>query len=69
MMAKGEAKIREQARSYKNSSKPRIVGAAIAQGSAGAAKHMARIVPDNPFAFPPSLEVRCARATLAANLP
>ncbi len=27
----------------------------------------ARIVPDNPFAFPPSLEVRCARATLAAN--
>jgi hypothetical protein len=40
MMAKGEAKIREQARSYKNSSKPPIVGAAIAQGCAGAAKHM-----------------------------
>jgi hypothetical protein len=30
MMAKGEAKIREQARSYKNSSKPPIVGAALA---------------------------------------
>ena len=25
----------------------------IAQGSAGAAKHRARIVPDNPYAFPP----------------
>ena len=24
--------------------------------------HMARIVPDNPFAFPPSMEVRCASA-------
>ncbi len=23
--------------------------------------HMARIVPDNPFAFPPSLEVRCGK--------
>ena len=30
MMAKDGAKIREQARSYKNLSKPRIVGAALA---------------------------------------
>ena len=37
----------------------------IAQGRAGAAKHRARIVPYNPFAFPPSLEVRCARAAIA----
>ena len=50
-------------------SKPRSVGAAIAQGCAGAVKHKARIVPDNPFAFPPSLEVRCARTALAANIP
>jgi len=34
----------------------------IAQGSAGAAKHM-------DVRERPSLEVRCARATLAANLP
>ncbi len=67
---KTKRRIRGQARSYKNPPKPRVVetalavlpvGAAIAQGCAGAAKHMARIVPYNPFAFPPSLEVRCDR--------
>ena len=58
-------RIRGQARSYKILSKPRSVGAAIAHGRAGAAKHRARIVPYNPFAFPPSLEVRCARAAIA----
>jgi len=29
-----------------------------------AEEHMARIVPDNPAAFPPSMEVRCVRAAL-----
>ena len=70
--ASGEKTLNPYARAtslLQRLSKPRIVGATIAQGRAGAAKHMARIVPYNPFAFPPSLEVRCARAALAANLP
>ena len=32
-------------------------------------KHRQGLFPTNPFAFPPSLEVRCARAALAANIP
>ena len=41
---KDKRRIREQARSYKISSKPRIVGAAIAQGRAGAANLLKRQV-------------------------
>jgi hypothetical protein len=46
-----------------------IEGAAIAPGMCRCREAQARIVPDNPFAFPPSLEVRCARTALAANIP
>jgi len=67
MMAKGEAKIREQAHSYNDSSKPQFVGAALAANIPE--RKIERRIREQARSYKNLSKPRFVGAALAANIP